>query len=83
MDTGAVAIDMATKTRIMIEQIMVERVTKSTAMKAMGMITATTRTYMAGTRSIGETCRLDSPKGIGCRLAWNGNSSFGARCRSV
>jgi len=78
MATGAVAINMATKTKIMIE-----RVTKSTAMKAMGMMTAITRIFMAGTRSIGETCRLDSPKGIGCRLAWNGNSNFGARCRPV
>jgi hypothetical protein len=62
---------------------MIERLTKSTAMKDMGMMTAITRTCMAGTRSIGETCRLDSPKGIGCRLAWNGNSNFGARCRPV
>ena len=78
MDTGAVAINMATKTKIMIE-----RVTKSTAMDAMGMMTAITRLCMAGTKTIGETCRLDSQKRIDCRLAWNGNWNFEARCRPV
>jgi hypothetical protein len=88
MDTGAVTINMATKTGIM---IMIERVTvtvtKSTAIKAMGMgmgtTTAITRLCMAGTRTIGETCRRDSQKRIDCRLAWNGNWNFGARCRPV
>ncbi len=44
MDTGAVTINMATKTKITIE-----RVTKSTAIKAMGMMTATTGLCVAGT----------------------------------
>jgi hypothetical protein len=51
---------------------MIERVTKST-MDAMGMMTAITRLCMAGTKTIGETCRLDSQKRIDCRLAWNSN----------
>ena len=90
MDTGVVTINMATKTKITIE---IERVTatatatKSTAIKAMdmgmGTMTAITRLCMAGTRAIGETCRLDSQKRIDCRLDWNGNSNFGARCRPV
>jgi hypothetical protein len=42
-------------------------------MKAMGTMTAITRLCMAGTRAIGETCRLDSQRRIDCRLAWNGN----------
>jgi hypothetical protein len=78
MDTGAVAINMATKTKIMIV-----RVTKSTAMKAVGMMTVIIRLCMAGTRAIGETCRLDSQRRIDCRLAWNGNWNFGALCRPV
>jgi hypothetical protein len=88
MDTGAVTINMATKTKITIT-ITIERVTatKSTAIKAMGMgmgmMTAITRLCMAGTRTIGETCRLVSQKRIDCRLDWNGNWNFGARCRPV
>src|SRR6267142_942750 len=75
MDTGVV-INMATKTKIMI-MTMIERVTvtKSTAIKAMGMgmMTAITRLCMAGTRAIGNTCRLDSQRRINCRPDWNGN----------
>jgi hypothetical protein len=88
MDMDAVTINMATKTKI---KITIERVTviviKSTAIKAMamgmGMMTAITRLCMAGTRAIGETCRLDSQKRIDCRLAWNANWNFGVRCRPV
>jgi hypothetical protein len=86
MDTGAVTINMATKTKIMIEiERVTATVTKSTAIKAMGMgmMTAITRLCMAGTRTIGETCRLVSQKRIDCRLDWNGNWNFGARCRPV
>jgi hypothetical protein len=92
MDTGAVTINMATKTKITIDtvtKIMTGRVTatKSTAIKAMGMgmgtMTAITRLCMAGTRAIAETCRLVSKRGIDCRLAWNGNWNFVARCRPV
>jgi hypothetical protein len=77
-DTGAVAISMAAKTRIMIERVTKTTVMKAMAMKAMGMkamgiMTATTRLCMAGTRAIGETCRLDSPRRIDCLLAWKGN----------
>jgi hypothetical protein len=68
MDTGAVATNMATKTKIMIAGV-----TKSTAMKAVGMMTAIMRLCMAGTRAIGEICRLDSQRRIDCRLAWNAN----------
>jgi len=90
MDTGAVTINMATKTGIMI-MIMIERVTvtvtKSTAIKGMGMgmgtMTAITKLCIAGTRAIAETCRLDSQRGIDCRPAWNGNWNFVARCRPV
>jgi len=42
-------------------------------MKAVGMMTAIMRLCMAGTRAIGEICRLDSQRRIDCRLAWNGN----------
>jgi hypothetical protein len=86
MDTGAVTINMVTTTKIM---IMIERATviKSTAIKDMGMgmdmMTAITRLCMAGTRAIAETCRPDSQKRIDCRLAWNGNWNFGARCHPV
>ena len=88
MDTGTVTINMATKTKIM---IMIERatVTESTATKdmgmgmGMGMTTVITKLCMAGTRAIGETCRLASQKRIDCRLAWNGNWNFVARCRPV
>jgi len=84
MDTGAVTINTATKTKTttMIEEV---TVTKSTDIKAMGMgmMTAITRSCMAGTRAIAETCRLVSQKRIDCRLDWNGNSNFGARCRPV
>jgi len=94
MDTGAVTINMATKTKITIT-IKIERVTatatKTTAIKTMGMgmgmgmgmTSATTRLCMAGTRAIGETCRPVSQRGIDCRLDWNGNWNFGARCRPV
>jgi len=59
--------------------------TKSTAIKTvgMGMMSATTKLCMAGTRTIAETCRLDSQRGIDCRPVWNGNWNFGARCRPV
>jgi hypothetical protein len=84
MDTGAVTIRMAMKTKI---TIMIERVTgtKTTAIMVMGMdmVTAITRLCMAGTRAIGETCRLDSRRGIDCLLAWNGNWNFVAHCRLV
>jgi hypothetical protein len=84
MDTGAVTIRMATKTKIMIT---IERVTatKTTAIKAMGMgmMTAITRLCMAGTRAIGRICRLDSQRGIDCHLGWNGNWNFEARCLPV
>jgi len=84
MDTGAVTIRMAMKTKIMRT---IERVTatKSIAIKdmGMGMMTAITKLCMAGTRAIGRTCRLDSQRGIDCRLAWNGNWNFEARCRPV
>jgi hypothetical protein len=88
MDTGAVTINMATKTKITIK---IERVaataTETTAIKTMGMgmgmMSATTRLCMAGTRAIAETCRPVSQRGIGCRLDWNGNWNFGARCRPV
>jgi hypothetical protein len=84
MDTGAVTIRMATKTKIMIT---IERVTatKSTAITAMGMgmMTAITRLCMAGTKAIGRTCRLVSQRGIDCLLAWNGNWNFVAHCRLV
>jgi hypothetical protein len=83
---------MATKTKITIT-IKIERVTataiatKTTAIKTMGMgmgmMSATTRLCMAGTRAIGETCRPVSQRGIDCRLDWNGNWNFGARCRPV
>jgi hypothetical protein len=75
---------MATKTKITI-MIAGVTATKNTAIKAMGMgmMTAITRSYMAGTRDIGRTCRLDSQKRIDCRLAWNGNWNFGAPCRPV
>jgi hypothetical protein len=86
MDTGVVTTNTATKTKIM---IMIERATvaKSTAIKDVGMgmgtMTAITRLCMAGTTAIAETCRLVSQRGIDCRLAWNGNWNFGARCRPV
>jgi len=90
MDTGVVTINMATKTKITIK-IKIERVTatatETTAIKTMGMgmgmMSATTRLCMAGTRAIAETCRLASQKRIDCRLAWNGNWNFVARCRPV
>jgi hypothetical protein len=82
MDMDVVTINMATKTKI---TITIERATKTTAIKVMGMdmMTAITRLSMAGTRTIGGTCHPDSPKRIDCRLAWNGNWNFGARCRPV
>ena len=88
MDTGAVTINMATKTKIAIE---IERVTatatKTTAIKAIGMgmgtMTAITRLCMAGTRAIGNTCRLVSQRGTDCRPDWNGNWNFEAPCRPV
>ena len=82
MDTGAVTTNMATKTKITIE-----RATRSTAIKAMGMsidtMTAITRLCMAGTRATAEACRPVSPREIDCRPAWNGNWNFAARCRPV
>jgi hypothetical protein len=86
MDTGAVTINMATKTKIMIT---LERATATqrAAIKTMGMgmgtMSETTRLCMAGTRAIAETCRPVSQSGIDCRLDWNGNWNFGARCRPV
>jgi hypothetical protein len=87
MDTGAVTINMATKTKIMKIERVTATATKTTAIKTMGMgmdmMSATTRLCMAGTRAIGETCRRVSQKRIDCRLDWNGNWNFGARCRPV
>jgi hypothetical protein len=37
------------------------------------MMTAIMRLCTAGTRAIGEICRLDWQRRIDCRLAWNGN----------
>jgi hypothetical protein len=88
MDTGAVTINMATKTKIMITLEMATA-TQRAAIKTMGMgmgmgtMSETTRLCMTGTRAIAETCRPVSQSGIDCRLDWNGNWNFGARCRPV
>src|SRR5260370_1278677 len=64
MDTGAVTINMATKTKT---KITIERVTatKTTAIKTvgmgMGMMSATTRLCMAGTRASGAAWQLYVP----------------------